>query len=493
MERRIVAQMLTCMDDLSSLYTQSPGKTPGEDGGGGAASSAAAPAGEAPVDPSTANAAAALLEGKHVVIIGATNRPDALDPALRRAGRFDREIALGIPSEAARLKILQVGALLGGVCACFFVGAAAYGTGAAGIPSLCCTNRLPLHPHVQVLARRLRLSGDFDFRIVAKRTPGFVGADLAALMKESAALAVKRIFQQLEAAAAVEAAEAAAAAGEEGMPGTGAEAAAVAAGTPATPGAPLQQQPQDAGQLQAQQDVQQPAAREQQQQGRAPGTAPPAALPRRLGAGALSGAELAGLAITMADFEEAVPKVQPSVRREGFATTPDVTWDDVGSLGEVRSNPADGGVAFHAGVDGLLAGVPPVLQACCVFAWRAFALQGAELCRCLCPPQVREELAFAITQPIAHPEVFEAMGLNAATGVLLFGPPGATSCGSAAVLEEGCGSGQCCFHLPDCLLPALPAACRQLRWPAASLPSALTSQPLPALAAAPPTALCRLR
>lgn len=42
-----------------------------------------------------------------------------------------------------------------------------------------------------------------------------------------------------------------------------------------------------------------------------------------------------GLAITMADFEAAITRVQPSVRREGFTTTPDVTWADVGSLGEV--------------------------------------------------------------------------------------------------------------------------------------------------------------
>ena len=40
----------------------------------------------------------------HVLVIGATNRPDSIDPALRRAGRFDREISLGIPDEAARVR-----------------------------------------------------------------------------------------------------------------------------------------------------------------------------------------------------------------------------------------------------------------------------------------------------------------------------------------------------------------------------------------------------
>ncbi len=49
----------------------------------------------------------------------------------------------------------------------------------------------------------------------------------------------------------------------------------------------------------------------------------------------LTRAELAGLAITAADFEAAVQKVQPSVRREGFATTPDVTWNDIGALSDV--------------------------------------------------------------------------------------------------------------------------------------------------------------
>lgn len=62
MERRIVAQLLTCMDDLSWDKT----------------------------------------DNKPVIIIGATNRPDAIDSALRRAGRFDHEISMGVPDEAAR-------------------------------------------------------------------------------------------------------------------------------------------------------------------------------------------------------------------------------------------------------------------------------------------------------------------------------------------------------------------------------------------------------
>jgi ribosome biogenesis ATPase len=64
----------------------------------------------------------------------------------------------------------------------------------------------------------------------------------------------------------------------------------------------------------------------------------------RFGGGPLTPAQLAGLAISMSDFEVAVGKVQPSVRREGFTTTPDVTWEDVGSLNEVRGRRASIGV-----------------------------------------------------------------------------------------------------------------------------------------------------
>ena len=50
---------------------------------------------------------------------------------------------------------------------------------------------------MQVIVRKLRLSGDFDFKSVANRTPGFVGADLQALTKEAAAVAIARIFNTL--------------------------------------------------------------------------------------------------------------------------------------------------------------------------------------------------------------------------------------------------------------------------------------------------------
>ena len=44
----------------------------------------------------------------HVIVIGATNRPNGLDPALRRFGRFDREIDIGVPDEVGRLEVLRV-------------------------------------------------------------------------------------------------------------------------------------------------------------------------------------------------------------------------------------------------------------------------------------------------------------------------------------------------------------------------------------------------
>jgi transitional endoplasmic reticulum ATPase len=111
-ERRIVAQLLAVMDGLES-------------------------------------------RGK-VVVIGATNRPDALDPALRRPGRFDREIEIGVPNREARLVVLQI------------------------------------------RARGMPLAEDVNLEKLADITHGFVGADLAALAREAGMRALRRIVPELD-------------------------------------------------------------------------------------------------------------------------------------------------------------------------------------------------------------------------------------------------------------------------------------------------------
>ena len=102
----------------------------------------------------------ALMDGLkprgRVVVIGATNRPNALDPALRRPGRFDREIEIGVPNKQGRLEILQIH-----------------------------TRNMPLAP-------------DVDLEKIASITHGFVGADLAALCKEAAMRALRRILPEID-------------------------------------------------------------------------------------------------------------------------------------------------------------------------------------------------------------------------------------------------------------------------------------------------------
>ncbi|MBQ9424134.1 MAG: CDC48 family AAA ATPase [Pyramidobacter sp.] len=112
-ERRVVAQLLTLMDGLSARG--------------------------------------------QVVVIAATNIPNTLDPALRRPGRFDREIAIPIPDRAGRLEILKI--------------------------------------HT----RGMPLAADVDLERLADVTHGFVGADLQALAKESAMMALRRLMPSLDA------------------------------------------------------------------------------------------------------------------------------------------------------------------------------------------------------------------------------------------------------------------------------------------------------
>ena len=93
-----------------------------------------------------------LREMKDVVVVGTTNRIDAIDPALRRGGRFEHEIHIGVPDAAGRLEVL-------------------------GIHS-----------------RRMPLADGVDLGRIAERTTGFVGADIAALCREAAYNALRRTF-----------------------------------------------------------------------------------------------------------------------------------------------------------------------------------------------------------------------------------------------------------------------------------------------------------
>src|SRR5579864_4258707 len=146
-----------------------------------------------------------------VIVISATNRPNALDPALRRPGRFDREIEIGVPDQKGRLEILQI--------------------------------------HT----RNMPLQLDVDLEKLAAVTHGFVGADAEYLCKEAAMKTLRRMLPIL-----------------------------------------------------------------------------------KLGEERLSPEVLDKLIVTMNDFEEALKDVMPSAMREVFIENPDVSWDEVGGLENVK-------------------------------------------------------------------------------------------------------------------------------------------------------------
>lgn len=243
MERRIVTQLMTCMDEsqqhLRAIDSDSRAKSSDK-----------------------------TLDKRpgYVLVIGATNRPDAVDQALRRPGRFDKEIALGVPNENARAEILSV------------------------------------------LTRNLKIEGEFDRFLIARFTPGFVGADLAALVSKAGNLAMKRIIDKRR------------------------------------------------SQLTGEHE-------ENIDWWRHP----------------WSPEEIENLSITMLDFEEAIKLVQPSTRREGFSSIPNIKWEDVGGLDSLRK-------AFDR----------------------------------------------YIIQRIKHPEDYEELGVDMEVGFLLYGPPG---CGKTLIAK----------------------------------------------------------
>ncbi|XP_062227844.1 cell division control protein 48 homolog C [Phragmites australis] len=241
MERRIVTQLMTCMDEFHQNI-----------GSGGA----------------DLDGESSEKKPGYVIVIGATNRPDAVDQALRRPGRFDREISLGVPDENARKQILKM------------------------------------------LTQNLRLEGEFDLFKIARATPGFVGADLKALVDKAGNLAMKRIIDKRRV-----------------------------------------------------QYCREHDGNSKHDWWRKPWEAD----------------EVESLHIIMDDFEEATKMVQPSLRREGFSSVPDVTWDDVGGLDSLRK----------------------------------------EFDRC-------------IVRCIKHPEDYEVFGVNMQAGFMLFGPPG---CGKTLIAK----------------------------------------------------------
>ena len=201
-ERRIVAQLLSLMDGMSS-------------------------------------------RGK-VVVIGATNRVNAVDPALRRPGRFDREIELGVPDKDGRLEILQI--------------------------------------H----ARGMPLAKDVDLEKLADISHGFVGADLQALSKEAAMRALRRVLPQID-----------------------------------------------------------------------------------LSSESIPSETLKKIIVTMQDFTGVIKEMEPSAMREVFVEIPNVKWDDIGGL-----------------------------------------------------PDIKEELQEAVEWPLKYQGLFTFVDATPPKGILLYGPPG---------------------------------------------------------------------
>lgn len=257
MERRIVAQLLTLMDELTLEKT----------------------------------------EGKPVIVMGATNRPDSLDLALRRAGRFDREICLNVPDEEQRCSILKT-----------------------------MTSKLKLDEN------------NFNYKELAKLTPGFVGADLKSLVTAAGVVAIKRIFESLSEI-------------EDEL---------------ATKGdaTDMDVDPMKLTVPNALANMQFAKKSEEEQLSTIQKFLMKHPNP-------LSEEQLAPLCISLNDFKEALPSVQPTAKREGFATIPDVTWKNVGALSNIRM-----------------------------------------------------ELHMCIVQPIKKPELYQKVGISAPAGVLMWGPPG---------------------------------------------------------------------
>ncbi|KRT82372.1 AAA protein, partial [Oryctes borbonicus] len=294
-------------------------------------------------------------KGDSVLVVGATNRLDAIDPALRRAGRFDREIYVGIPDIQARIEILQI------------------------------------------LTAHMQLRENFDFQLIAHGTPGYVGADLVAVTRSAAFYAAYRTYQERmqtekekrererdlkrkkrredrEMDVEGKGVESDDDSGQikekvrrldEGKP----EEEVKVTDTPENiPTYSLDSPPvlviDDSGN--GDEDTHLPENLQQ-------------IVTWLLDDSQQTKEELETVQVTEGDFQKALTDVQPSLKREGFASIPEVTWGDVGSLGALK-----------------------------------------------------DVLKRSLLDPVKHAQAFKDMNCTMSSGILLWGPPG---CGKTLVAK----------------------------------------------------------
>jgi len=332
MEKRIVAQFLTCLDSLAPCNNRN----------------------NAPV-----------------IILGATNRPDSIDPALRRAGRFDREITMAVPDENARYGILQS----------MTSKMRLLKNQKSGHDGDCNEKNKGINHKVG--------ENVVDLRVLAKKTPGFVGADMRSLTREAAVVAIDRILNLVPSYYSIPSFPTPVAVEEKKVESK-------------EESRSIEREVEQAGDKEGVKDLKDGTSADtsdsidceisstekkvyasvnssmNNDDGKSNTSidnsaifSPPTSTVSTSSTVPFTSQQLAPLYVTMADFLAAVPLVQPSAKREGFATVPDVSWEEIGAL---RS--------------------------------------------------VREELTLSVLEPIMHPERFKMLGIPVPSGVLLFGPPG---------------------------------------------------------------------
>ncbi|WP_456436667.1 AAA family ATPase [Methanopyrus sp.] len=271
-ERRVVAQLLTLMDGLS--------------------------------------------EDERVVVLASTNLPDDIDPALRRPGRFDKEIEIGVPDKEGRKEILQI--------------------------------------HT----RDMPLADDVDLNKLAELTHGFTGADLEALCKSAGLKALRRAIRKIGAKLAEEG-------GKEGR-----EVAVRVSELSDEELMEVLEKGLDRARIpEEKKRVLRRVLREVEEE-EEKDVEYTDALEKVLEAEEIPEIR-EELKVTMRDFMEAMKEIEPSALREVIVEVPDVSWDDIGGLEDVK-----------------------------------------------------QELKEAVEYPLKYPEVYEKLGTRPPKGILLYGPPG---------------------------------------------------------------------